>query len=134
MKKQIFMKTASLLLSLFMFSSCATLFTKGSYDIPVKSNPPANYVVKLKGKTVFQGETPDVLKLKSGGFIVPNKYTFEFTKKGYKKTVYTTGTRVKGAIILSFLLGLAPVAIDFATGKAYGINTEKVEVNLSKDE
>ena len=56
------------LISIFLFSSCASIVTKTKYPLLVNSNPDGATLVitNKKGNEVYTGSTPASLVLKSG--------------------------------------------------------------------
>ncbi|MBK8552797.1 MAG: PEGA domain-containing protein [Ignavibacteria bacterium] len=66
--------TTFLLISIIYFSGCATIFSGGSEDVSLESDPPKAKVL-LNGSNM--GKTPLTLSLKKG-----KSYLIEFVKEG----------------------------------------------------
>jgi len=70
-----------------LLMGCATIVSKGTYNVSVNSFPQgADVTVKDKeGEQIYKGTTPCSLDLKSGaGYFRSASYSFHFEKKGYK--------------------------------------------------
>ncbi len=98
-----------LLLSFIYINGCATIFSGGSEDVSLESDPPKAKVL-LNGSTM--GKTPLTLKLKKG-----KSYMIEFIKEGFEnKTLNMSYSLGAGWLILDILSGLIGIIVDAATG------------------
>ena len=123
------------LVSIFLFSSCATIFTKTKYSLMVNSNPDgANLVVTdKKGNEIYSGTTPTSLMLKSSsGFFSGAEYHFRISMSGYADKVVTVSSKIEGWYWGNLLLGgvLGMLIIDPATGAMWKLDAKQVYVDL----
>lgn len=132
-------KIALLLVAPFMLSSCATLFTKSTYPVTINSTPAGAEitVIDKKGKEVFVGESPAVVKLKSSaGFFSKAEYTVRIAYPGYQEYVTTIGADIEGwyfgNILFPWLLGF--LVIDPATGAMWTLDTSNINAKLKSTE
>jgi|ERR1035438_7565054 hypothetical protein len=101
--------TILLLLSAFLFSSCATIF-HGSTDNVNFSSEPAGANIYINGQ--LMGKSPMPLELKSNV-----TYMVEFRLKGFENKTIIINNKVDGLwVVLDVVFGLFPVVIDAATG------------------
>jgi hypothetical protein len=119
-------------------TSCASIVSKTSYPVTVDSEPrDANVTIyNRRGKEIFTGKTPALVKLKSGaGFFTNAIYEVKITKDGFaSKSVALRATLngwYFGNLLFGGLLGL--LIIDPATGAMYKLKQtaviEKLESN-----
>lgn len=61
--------TMTCMLAVLLCSSCATIFSRNGYTVPIRSEPSgATYRISdRKGRVVKEGTTPDQVLLKAGG-------------------------------------------------------------------
>jgi len=74
------------LTSVLIFSSCASIFSTGTYSVSLKSNPPETKVVVTNrdGNIVYDGQTPSTISLNaSQSYFKRAYYNLNFSKKGY---------------------------------------------------
>lgn len=121
------------------FSSCASIFTKSSYPVAIDSTPQGATitVTNKKGKDVFIGETPAIIKLKSSaGFFSKAEYTVRISLPGYQEHVATIGADIEGWYFANILLGglIGMLIVDPATGAMWTLDTEQVKVKLKPTE
>src|SRR5687768_12623825 len=117
---------------------CASVRGKGknSYTIKVQSTP-SEASVKVrntKNAIVFQGQTPTTVTLRSSaGYFQKAKYTFDFTKPGYKPASVVMQADLNrwyfGNVLFGGLMG--SLIIDPLTGAMYTFDNE-VTVKLEK--
>ena len=120
---------------LLIFSSCASIFSKSSYPITIKSTPSeAKISIKDKrGIEIFTGETPASLNLKaSSGFFEKARYQVTFSKNGYDKKTVPVEFKIDGWYFGNLLVGglLGMLIVDPATGAMYKLETEYINANL----
>lgn len=116
-----------LLLSVFTFQGCATIFS-GSYDEVDLSSEPKDATVFVNGKE--EGTTPLTIRLKKS-----KEYTIEFVKDGFKtKTLRMTYGLGAGWLILDILSGLVGIIVDAATGNWNSFDYDSYRAVLKKAE
>ncbi len=116
-----------LLLSVFTFQGCATIFS-GSYDEVDLSSEPKDATVLVNGKE--EGTTPLTLRLKKS-----KEYTIEFVKDGFKtKSLRMTYGLGAGWLILDILSGLVGIIVDAATGNWNSFDYDSYRAVLKKAE
>jgi len=126
MKKYISFITG-LLLALFSFQGCATIFS-GSYDEVDLSSEPKDATVLVNGKE--EGTTPLTLRLKKS-----KEYTIEFVKDGFKtKSLRMTYGLGAGWLILDILSGLVGIIVDAVTGNWNSFDYDSYRAVLKKAE
>lgn len=118
--------------TLFMTTSCASIFTKRTQEVNFKGVPGTTIVDKDKNKLVTE--------IGSNGFGVGRfskqlkKKTIEARKDGYTSREYIMGTKIQpwfwGNIILG---GIPGMAIDAATGKMMKFSDKMIDVTLTPD-
>ena len=118
-----------LLIATFMFSSCATLFTKSSKDVSFRGLP--GTVLTDEKQTTPLGVIQD------NGFITVSmkkqlaKKVVKASKEGYESQNIVVPTKVAGAFWGNILLGGIPgMAVDAATGKMNTYKKDIVDVTL----
>lgn len=125
-----------LLAPTFLFSSCATIFTKSSYPLSINSNP-NNAKVSItdkKGKEVYLGNTPASVKLKAGsGFFSKAEYRVKLSSPGYNERIIPVTFKLDGWYFGNLLVGglIGMLIIDPATGAMWKIETDFVNETLS---
>lgn len=127
--------TAIFLASTMLFSSCASIVSKGSYPISINSAPSeAKIVIKdKKGIEIFSGQTPATLKLKAGsGFFGKARYQVTFSKAGYDTKTVPVDFKLDGWYFGNLLLGglIGMLIVDPATGAMYKLETEFLNETL----
>lgn len=135
------MKKLFLILTLGLFvgllSSCATVMRENSQSIPIKANVDKVDIklVDKNGQTVFEGQTPTTVNLKTSlnGYFNPQKYTVIASKDGYKTHTsvldwYVSGWYYVGNLVFGGILGY--LIIDPITGDMYYLD-EEVNLNMT---
>jgi len=119
---------ASLLLGAFFFTSgCATLITGTSQNIAISSKPP-NAQVRVEtvgGVEVASGETPFSVTLRR-----KDEYMVIISMPGYREARIQIRKEFNPIAILSAAAGLFGAFIDLATGAAWNLTPERIEVTL----
>jgi hypothetical protein len=123
------MKTLYVILLGALCSGCATLARSSVYAVKINSDPKeaSIQIINRKGKEVFTGKTPAVVRLKaSSGYFERGIYSIHFEKEGFKKTTFTLRAGINGWYYGNFLIGgaLGLLVIDPATGAMYRLKTE----------
>jgi hypothetical protein len=114
---------ALVLVSMFSFTGCATIFKGTNAKVGFESAPP-QAEVWVNGN--LMGKTPLKLKLN-----VKEDYRIEFRKEGFQSEVVLIQNKVgAGWIVLDVLAGLVPVIIDAVTGAWYDLDQKNVNVVL----
>ena len=132
-----FLKSAAILIvSIFLFSGCATIFTKTTYPLFVNTEPSGAKVVitNKKGLEVYSGNTPATMKLKSSsGFFSKAEYYLKFSLQGYDTKIVTVSSSIEGWYWGNILLGgvLGMLIIDPATGAMWKLDTKYVNETLN---
>ena len=110
-------------------SACATIFGKTTYNVSFNTSPERAGIIieNSKGKTIFEGQTPSTVRLKSSaGYMKKEEYKITFTKNGYaQKVVYITA-ELNGWYIGNIILGGLPgmLLVDPLSGAMYKIADE----------
>jgi len=123
------------LISIFSFSSCATIFTKTKYPLLVNSNPDGATLVVTdkKGNDIYSGTTPASLVLKSSsGFFSGAEYHVRISLPGYNDKIVTVSSKIEGWYFGNLLLGgvLGMLIIDPASGAMWKLDTKQINVDL----
>lgn len=112
-----------LIVTFFVYSGCATIFS-GSKDEISLSSEPTNAKVLVNGQN--EGKTPITLTLKKG-----KEYSIEFVKEGFEsKTLRLTYGLGVGWLVLDILSGLLGIIIDAATGNWNVFDLDAYKANL----
>ena len=115
--------TIVLSLSLFV-SSCGLIVHGTSQDITVNSSP-------SEAKAIVRGDTkttPAVFDLKR-----KHSYTIKVSKDGYETVEVIINNKLDcTAWVDIFLFGVIPVFVDLATGAAWKLSPEDLNVNLPR--
>ncbi|MCO6468670.1 MAG: PEGA domain-containing protein [Bacteroidales bacterium] len=137
MNKMYLKMTAIVMVSVFLFSSCASIVSKSTYPLSINSSP-SNAKVSItdkKGKEIYLGNTPATVKLKAGaGFFSKAEYQVKFSSPGYDDKIVPITFKLDGWYFGNLLLGgvLGMLIIDPATGAMWKIETEFLNETLSK--
>jgi hypothetical protein len=127
---------AAMLLSItILSSSCATIFGHSSYPVVINSNPTGSSITitDKKGVTVYQGNTPATVKLKSSaGYFSKGQYQINFHTNGYDDRTVTLNSKLNGWYFGNILLGglIGMLIIDPASGAMYKINDLAINETL----
>lgn len=131
MKKKLISLTASSLAAVFLFSSCASIFTKSTYPLTINSNPSGAdiTITNKKGKVVYQGQSPAIVKLKSSaGYMSKAEYVVKLSTSGHDDYMVTVGADIEGWYFANILLGglIGMLIVDPATGAMWSLDTEEI--------
>jgi hypothetical protein len=137
MKQNYIKLTVSLMSSMLLFSSCATIVSRSSYPLSVNSSP-TNARISItdkKGKEIYLGNTPAMVRLKAGaGYFSRAEYQVKFSNPGYDTKIVPITFKLNGWYFGNLLLGgvLGMLIIDPATGAMWKIETEFLNETLIK--
>lgn len=129
--------TAIMMVSIFLFSSCASILSKSTYPLSINSNP-SNAKISItdkKGKEIYLGNTPATVKLKAGaGFFSKAEYQVKFSSPGYDEKIVPITFKLDGWYFGNLFLGgfLGMLIIDPATGAMWKIETEFLNETLTR--
>ncbi|SFW54518.1 PEGA domain-containing protein [Sinomicrobium oceani] len=129
----------ALLGMLLIGTSCASIVSKSSYPIMISSTPSEAKVsiTNKKGKQVFIGKTPTVVKLESGsGFFSKAHYQVLLEKPGYEPKTVPVTFKVDGWYFGNILFGglIGMLIVDPATGAMYKLDTEFINETMQTQE
>jgi uncharacterized protein YceK len=109
----------------FSFSGCATIFTGDSEKVSFVSDP-AGAEVYVDG--TLRGKTPVTIDLDKS-----RMYAVEVRKEGYESQFATIKSKVGlGWVALDVFSGLAPLIVDAATGSWKYLSPNELSVPLVK--
>ncbi|MGE7775496.1 hypothetical protein ACQKLP_12275 [Chitinophaga sp. NPDC101104] len=108
-------------------SSCATIISgsKQTFMLNTKPEDATVTVLDKKGNTVFSGQTPAQVRLKSGaGYFSPAKYEITFTKPGFESQTIPVHFKINGWYFGNIFLGgaIGLLIVDPLTGGMWTIN------------
>ena len=128
--------TAIMMVSVFLFSSCASILSKSTYPLSINSNP-NNAKISItdkKGKEIYLGNTPATVRLQAGaGFFSRAEYQVKFSSPGYDEKIVPITFKLDGWYFGNLFLGgvLGMLIIDPATGAMWKIDTEFLNETLT---
>jgi len=127
---------AILIATVLLTSSCASIVTKSTYPISISSTP-SNAEISItdkKGKEIFLGNTPAIVRLKAGaGFFSKAEYQVKFSSRGYNDKIVPVTFTLDGWYFGNILLGgfIGMLIIDPATGAMWKIETDFLNETLT---
>jgi len=134
MKKNTLKLSALLLITSMSFSNCATIVSKSTYPVSIYTNPRGGQVTitDKKGKEIYKGTSPSVVKLKSGaGFFSKAEYQVRLSNQGYVDKVIPVTFKLNGwyfgNIVFGGLIGL--IIVDPASGAMWRIDKYADDIN-----
>jgi hypothetical protein len=122
-----FLKTTAILFSVaILFSNCASIVSKTSYPVSIDTNPEgvSVSVTDKKGKEIYKGKSPSVVRLKSGaGFFQKAEYEVKLSSPGFDEKVIPVNFKINGWYFGNILIGgvVGLLIIDPATGAMWKI-------------
>lgn len=121
-----------------MASGCASIVSQSRYPVSINSAPSgANVaIVDKKGRTIFQGNTPTTVSLKSGaGYFSKATYMIRFSKDGYVEKQIPLTASINGWYFGNLVFGglIGMLIVDPATGAMYRLNTTHINETLSQN-
>ena len=128
--------TAIMMVSVFLFSSCASILSKSTYPLSINSNPSTAKISipDKKGKEIYLGNTPATVRLQAGaGFFSRAEYQVKFSSPGYDEKIVPITFKLDGWYFGNLFLGgvLGMLIIDPATGAMWKIETEFLNETLT---
>lgn len=116
-------------------SGCASIVSRSTYHIPVRSNVDGTLVTvrDRRGTVCATARTPAIVTLKSGnGFFTSGLYTFTFEKDGYSGEVQKRQARLDGWYFGNLIFGGIPgmLIIDPITGAMFTLDEHPINGNL----
>ncbi|NQT53312.1 hypothetical protein HQ576_14740 [bacterium] len=133
------MKAARLLVfALVPFLGCASILSKTSRQIRIKSQPEKAEVAIFDDKTgekIFTGATPTMVTLETGGgFFRGKRYTVRLSKAGYDDSEITVGSKLNGWYFGNFIFGGVPglLIVDPLTGAMWTLSPQDIEEPMTK--
>jgi ABC-type Fe3+-hydroxamate transport system substrate-binding protein len=136
--RRIFLKPTLLaFIAVVLFSSCASIVSKSSYPVSIRTNP-AGATVSItdkKGKEVYKGQSPATVTLKSGaGFFSKAEYQVKLSSTGFAEKIVPINFNLNGWYFGNLLLGgvVGMLIIDPATGAMWKIQDPVIDENLVK--
>lgn len=129
-------KTITFIAVTLILTSCASIVSSSSWPLTVKSEPAGAQVqiTNRNGISVFNGQTPAVISLKSGsGFFTSESYLVKITLDGYEEKTIPVKCTLNGwyfgNIVFGGLIGL--LIVDPATGAMYRLETNNIDESLT---
>jgi hypothetical protein len=137
MKRNLMKSTALVLTTAFLLSSCATIVSKTSYPVSIRSNPAGSNIsiTDKKGKEVYRGNSPATVTLKSGGgFFAKAEYQVKISSAGFSEKIIPINFKLNGWYFGNLLLGgvVGMLIIDPATGAMWKIQDPVIDETLIK--
>ena len=124
-------------LGLLLLTGCASIVSRSSADIAVRSIPASATVTITSGsgQDVYVGKTPAIATVPTGdGFFVAARYTVRVSLEGYDDQLFTIGSRLNawyfGNLLLGGLIGM--VIVDPLTGAMWTLSPTSVNASLNK--
>lgn len=121
-----------------LLSSCATIIRDNSQTIPINASTEKVdiKIMNKKGITIFQGQTPTVVNLKTsaGGYFDPEQYTVVASKDGFTTQTQVIDWNVSGWYIfgnLGFGGLIGYLIVDPITGDMYYLDENPVHFNMT---
>lgn len=115
-------------ISVFFFSSCASIFSGSTDDVMIKSEPDKAEIY-ING--TYKGTTPLKVELKRG-----KSHHIEIKAKDYEPYILLTDKSFNGMVCVNILCApigtIVGLIIDFATGSAWNISPDKITAKLKK--
>lgn len=125
------MRTFLFLISVVLFSSCATYFDGKKTKIHVYDGKPKGAGVYYNNE--FVGFTPCVVYVKKKTVKNDDQSVIELRKEGYKtRKIELSRKAMTGYVIADVFLAVFPLFIDMATGALYKVEPEEIKPDLSK--
>jgi len=123
------------LASIFLFASCATIVSKSTYPVSIRSNP-TDAVISItdkKGKKIYLGTMPAIVYLKAGaGYFSRAEYQVKFSSLGYDDKIVPILCNIDGWYFGNILIGglIGVLIVDPATGAMWRIETKFINETL----
>src|SRR4051794_20989954 len=137
--KRVFLRSTVLLLSsTVLLASCASIVSKSTYPVHIRTNP-AGATVSItdkKGKEVYRGQSPTEVQLKSGaGFFSKAEYQVKLSSPSFADKVVPVNYKLNGWYFGNLLFGgvVGMLIIDPATGAMWRIQDPIIDESLVKE-
>ena len=133
-----FIKSVSLLLvAIFLLTGCASIVSKTSYPLHIRTEPKGSFVsiTDKKGKEIFKGQSPATVNLKSGaGFFTKAEYQVRLSSPGYSEKIVPINFKINGWYFGNVLIGglIGMLIVDPATGAMWRIADPIVNETLQR--
>lgn len=127
---------AALLVNVIFMSGCASIMSKSSWPVAIKSNPEKSaFTIKNKrGETVHSGTTPFTVALSGkAGYFDGETYRVEFSHDGYNGASERVDASINGWYFGNFMFGniIGILVTDPITGAMWSL-PETVQANLTR--
>lgn len=115
-------------------SGCASIVSRTSREVNLRTTPDGASIaiVDRKNKTIFKGETPTIVTLKTGRPYGTQKYTVTFTKEGYADQTFTVKSTLNGwyfgNLVFGGLVGI--LIVDPLTGAMWSLSPKEINATL----
>lgn len=122
--------------ALLLFFGCASIVSKVTYPIMINSTP-TNAKISItdkKGKEIFLGNTPALVKLKAGsGYFSKAEYQVKFSSLGYEDKIVPITFNLDGWYFGNIFFGglIGMLIVDPATGAMWKLETEFLNESLN---
>ncbi len=122
---------------IMFFSGCATIVSKSSYPVYLRTDPPgANIkITDKKGHVVYQGKSPTTVRLKSGaGYFSKAQYQVKLSSPGFDEKIVTIDFKLNGWYFGNLVIGgaIGMLFIDPITGAMWKIQDPVVDETLDR--
>lgn len=116
-----------ILVGVFLFAGCATIFKGTKEDVFLDGGPGA-VEVYLNGEKI--GNAPVKIELKRD-----QEYKVDFRKDGYVSKTYQISSKIGlGWVVLDVIGGAVPLVVDIATGACYSLEPNSINSVLEKQQ
>jgi hypothetical protein len=124
------------LASLLLATGCASIVSKTSREVDLRSDPTGVRVAVIDetGKPVFDGKTPTVVKLKTGKpYFGKKSYTITFSQDGYHQHTATIQSTLNGWYFGNLGFGglIGFLVVDPLTGAMWRFDEKEVVARLA---
>lgn len=118
------------------FVNCATIVSKSSYPVSIATEPRGAQIIisDKKGKEIFKGNSPAVVKLKAGaGYFSRAEYQVNVSAPGYQEKILPITFKLNGWYFGNLLLGglIGMLIIDPASGAMWKIDNGMDDIQVS---
>jgi hypothetical protein len=137
MRKFMFNPSALVLVIAMLFSNCATIVSKSSYPVLVRTTPAGATVVitDKKGREIYKGTSPAHVTLKAGaGYFSKAEYSVKISMGGYEEKIIPINFNLNGWYFGNLLIGgwIGMLIVDPLSGAMWKIKNPVVNESLSK--
>ena len=126
MKLSFLRSSALILITVFSFSSCASIVSRTNYPVNIRTEPKKSTVIitDRKGREVFNGQSPVTVNLKSGaGYFQKAEYEVKISSPGYSEKIVNIYFQLNGWYFGNVIFGgfIGMLIVDPATGAMWRI-------------